>query len=134
MFTGRKFSPILAIQKNLNFPNAVKIAIGSMYVIINTAQKKLWNKNFAHEGRRQKRRKFFLSENFQLHHKCNHMVYTTNNQPTLLMYIGIAECKAEIRSLEGEFFAKLPVDGKEVCYWWSTEKITNIVTKKEQVT
>ena len=46
---------------------------------------------------------------------------------------GIAAGKAELRSLEGEFFAKLPVDGKEACYWWSTEKISNIVTNKDQV-
>lgn len=46
---------------------------------------------------------------------------------------GIAACKAELRSLEEEFFAKLPVDGKEICYWWSTEKISNIVTNKDQV-
>ena len=46
---------------------------------------------------------------------------------------GIAACKAELRSLEGEFFAKLPVNGKEGCYWWSTEKIANIVAKKEEV-
>ena len=47
---------------------------------------------------------------------------------------GIAACKAELRLLEGEVFSKLPVDRKEACYWWSTEKITNIVTNKDQVT
>ena len=47
---------------------------------------------------------------------------------------GIAACKAELRSLEREFFAKLPVNGKEGCYWWSTEKIANIVAKNEEVT
>ena len=45
----------------------------------------------------------------------------------------IAMCKAELRLLEEECFDKLPVDGKEGCYWWSTDKITNIVAKKNEV-
>ena len=45
----------------------------------------------------------------------------------------IASCKAEFVSLDEEMFSKLPVNGKEGCYWWSTEKIDNIVTKKNGV-
>lgn len=46
---------------------------------------------------------------------------------------GIASYKAELLSLDGEMFSKLPVNDQEECYWWSTEKIANIVAKKNEV-
>ena len=46
---------------------------------------------------------------------------------------GIAVCKAQLRSLNEELFDKLPMNGKEDCYWWSSEKITNIMSKKNEV-
>lgn len=45
----------------------------------------------------------------------------------------LASCKAELVSLDEEMFSKLPVNGKDGCYWWSTEKIADIVSKKNGV-
>ena len=45
----------------------------------------------------------------------------------------MASCKAGLVSLDEEMFSKLPVNEKDGCYWWSTEKIANIVAKKNGV-
>ena len=45
----------------------------------------------------------------------------------------MASCKAELVSLDEEMFSKLPLNGKDGCYWWSAEKIANIVAKKNGV-
>ena len=46
---------------------------------------------------------------------------------------GIASCREKLNVLDEELFGKLPMHEKEGCYWWSTEKITNIVSKKNEV-
>ena len=60
-------------------------------------------------------------------------VATGNIDHCIEVSTGVASFKEELRSLDGELFEKLPMNAKEGCYWWSTEKISNIVSKKNEV-